>query len=130
MSENILGGCFCGEIRYRISEKAQFQLYCFCEDCRKRLGTDGYAGYMVKEDAFFLVKGEPKVFDKESKSGRTVEQNFCGRCGTNLWGRTELGLVSVSAGTLDDPEEFCPTKKTFSDQAPSWGRVPTGLEEI
>ena len=130
MTEMIHGGCFCGDIRYVITEPAKLQLFCFCADCRQRSGTDGYAGYMVSNETFAVSQGEPSVFRKTSSSGRTVEQNFCGRCGTNLWGQTELGMVSVSAGTLDDPELFQPTKKVFLDQAPSWARVPGELEEM
>ena len=130
MSKYTEGGCFCGEVRYSISEDAQLQLFCFCEDCRRRSGTDGYAGYMVANEAFSVSKGVPTVFEKVSKKGRMVKQNFCPNCGTNLWGETELGLVSVSAGTLDNPNKFKPTKKVFLDQAPSWARIPSELEEM
>lgn len=130
MSSAIEGGCFCGEIRYSISEDPQLQLFCFCEDCRRRSGTDGYAGYMVRNEAFTVLHGDPSVFEKTSAEGRKVRQRFCGKCGTNLWGETEFGLVSVSAGTLDDPNKFSPTKKVFLDQAPDWARIPDELEEI
>ena len=59
-----------------------------------------------------------------------MRQNFCGRCGTNLWGYTELGLVSVAAGSLDDPEVFRPTRAAFRDEAPGWARIPDNLESI
>lgn len=130
MTKTLDGGCFCGEIRYRISGDPVLQLYCFCTDCLAITGTDGYAGYMVKNEDFSLVKGTPKTHDKLSKEGRTVRRHFCGTCGTNLWGQTELGLVSVAAGTLDDPSEFQPTKKAFAHDAPDWARVPGSLEAI
>lgn len=130
MSNNMEGGCFCGEVRYSISEEAQLQLFCFCEDCRRRSGTDGYAGYMVKAEAFSVTKGEPTIFEKVSKTGRKVKQNFCAKCGTNLWGETEFGLVSISAGTLDEPNRFNPTNVVFLDQAPAWARIPVELEEM
>ena len=71
---SIEGGCFCGDIRYRITRLAQLQLHCFCADCRKRVGTDGYAGYVVADDAFEVIQGEPTVFEKTAGSGRAVRQ--------------------------------------------------------
>ena len=130
MSFSQEGGCFCGNVRYAISEPAMLQLHCFCEDCRRRAGTDGYAGYMVANGAFTLTRGTPAVFEKPSSSGRTVKLNFCATCGSNLWGETELGMVSVAAGSLDDPGVFTPEKVAFLHQAPAWARIPDGLDEI
>lgn len=124
------GGCFCGEVRYQISGAAVIQLYCFCKDCLAITGTDGYAGYMVKEADFQLTKGTPRTHDKISKEGRTVKRHFCGNCGSNLWGKTEFALISVAAGTLDNPALFKPDKKVFVDDAPHWARMPTTLGNI
>ena len=130
MNQIIEGGCFCGEIRYQITGEPVIQLYCFCEDCLSIIGTDGYAGYMVKDADFLLTNGSPSTHKKLSKHGRTVKRHFCGTCGTNLWGQTEIGLVSVAAGTLDDRSVFKPTKKVFFHDAPEWARVPDELEEF
>jgi hypothetical protein len=130
MTRKVEGGCFCGDIRYRISGEPEIQLYCFCKDCRSTTGTDGYAGYMVNDCDFTLTRGAPRTHDKLSAKGRTVKRHFCGHCGSNLWGQTEFGLVSVAAGTLDDPTLFSPTKMTFVHDAPGWARVPDELEEM
>ena len=53
------GGCFCGAVRYELSGKAELQLFCFCADCRKLGGTDGYAGYMVLDENFTHTQGNP-----------------------------------------------------------------------
>ena len=124
------GGCFCGAVRYEITADAVIQLLCFCKDCLSIMGTDGYAGYMVKEADFRLVSGEPTSHTKTSKEGRQVHRHFCGVCGSNLWGVTEFGLVSIAAGSLDDPSLFTPTKKVFAADAPHWARIPDDLEEM
>ena len=128
MTSTTTGGCFCGEIRYEISNEPVLQVLCFCKD--KTSGTAGYAGYMVDQADFRVVSGDPKVHRKVSKEGRTVKRNFCAECGSNLWGATEFGLISVAAGTLDNPNLFKPTKKTFVDDAPHWARVPEEVEEM
>ena len=130
MSKPKQGGCFCGAVRYEIIGQSEVELFCFCTDCQKITGTDGYAGYMVKTNDFRLISGEPVVHEKTSKEGRIVKRHFCGKCGSNLWGVTEFGLTSVSAGTLDDSSVFAPTKKVFVHDAPSWARVPSDLEEL
>lgn len=130
MAKKITGKCFCGEIKYRITGAPILQLFCFCKDCRSITGTDGYAGYMVKQSDFHLLTGTPSIHEKISKQGRTVKRHFCRICGSNLWGQTEFGLISVAAGTLDDPNEFKPTKKVFTHDAPGWARIPPELEEM
>jgi len=125
MSELVTGGCFCGDVRYEISGPPEMQLYCFCADCSAITGTDGYAGYMVKDENFRCVAGSPRTHNKLSKEGRSVIRNFCGTCGSSIWGETELGITSVAAGSLDDPSLFNPTLNVFEDQAPPWARVPS-----
>lgn len=130
MASELCGGCFCGEVRYKITGEPVLQLLCFCKDCLSITGTDGYAGMMVQDTDFHLLQGIPSVHAKTSKEGRTVKRHFCGVCGSNLYGQTEFGLISVAAGTLDDPELFKPEKKVFVADAPHWARIPEELEEM
>lgn len=130
MSQNLEGGCSCGDVRYEILGEPVLQLFCFCSDCRSTTGSDAWPGYMVKETDFCVIKGSPSVYKRVSKEGRVVKQNFCGNCGSTLWGETEFGLVSVGAGSLDDPAVFSPTKKVFLSGAPHWARVPSDLQEM
>ena len=130
MTKTLEGGCFCGEIRYRITGEAVMQLVCYCRDCLASSGTDGYAGYMIKTENFELLQGQTSTFDKTSKEGRIVTKHFCGNCGSNLWGVTSFGLTSVAAGTLDEPNVFQPNKKVFVKDAPDWARIPDHLEEM
>lgn len=51
---------------------------------------------------------------KTSVEDRAVGMDFCGTCGSNLFATTELGIVSVAAGGLDDPKQFNPSKKVFN----------------
>ncbi len=130
MSNTQEGGCLCGDIRYKILGDPVLQLFCFCSDCRSITGSDAWPGYMVKDADFLCVQGTPRVYEKVSKGGRTVKQNFCGKCGSTLWGETEFGLVSVGAGSLDNPEIFSPAKKVFVEGAPHWARIPDALESM
>ena len=107
----IQGGCLCGAVRYSIVGEPVFQLYCYCTDCRRVSGTDGYAAYVVQRSDLTLDQGEPTSFSVTAKSGRTNTRNFCGKCGSRLWADLELGFASVAGGSLDDPEVFQPGRE-------------------
>ena len=126
----VKGGCLCGAIRYSISGEPVVQLYCYCRDCTKVSGTDGYAAYVVPRDSLTLDQGQPVGFSVTAKSGRTNTRHFCGSCGSRLWADLDTGLASVSGGSFDDPEHFSPTMVHCENDAPSWGRVPTALESL
>jgi hypothetical protein len=118
----------CRAIRYRVTGPPVLSLLCYCRDCLSTSGTDGYAGMMVNESDFEQLSGETATHTRSAESGRVVERHFCPTCGSNLWGATQLGLVSVAAGTLDDPNVFQPTRAAFLSHAPAWARVPDGIE--
>ena len=129
MGEDMVeGGCLCGQVRYRVLGAPVLSLYCYCRDCLSVAGTDGYAGMMVQESEFDHFLGRTSVHTRGSRSGRAVDRHFCPECGSNLWGVTQLGLVSVAAGTLDDPDSFVPAKAVFVSPAPAWARIPEGIE--
>jgi len=124
-SMNHSGECFCGDIRFRISGEPVFQLYCFCKNCHLITGTDGYySGFLVKEADFHLIGGTPATHEVLSKDGRTINRHYCRKCGSNLWAQTDLGLLSVSPSTFNDPDVFLHTKKVYVDEAPDWARAP------
>ena len=119
----LYGGCFCGAVRYRVKGEPVLQLLCYCRDCLTFSGTDGYAGMMFKAEHFQCIQGTPRSFAKTSRENRTVVRHFCSTCGTGLWGKTEFGLVSIPAGTLDEPERFDPQRTVFTEDAPHWARI-------
>ena len=125
----ITGGCVCGAVRYRVDAEPQLNVLCFCRDCLSSFGCDGYPGMMVANQNFTVVQGETACYSRSANSGRQVTRHFCATCGTNVWGETELDMVSVVAGTLDDPSIFVPEKAVFTEQAPSWARIPKQLIE-
>ena len=83
---------------------------------------------MVREGDCEHTCGPTTTHTRGSKAGRKVERHFCPECGSNLWGVTQLGLVSVAAGTLDDADVIKPTKAVFLSEAPAWARIPDGVE--
>jgi len=124
MSHTVIGGCHCGEVRYRISVKPFLQQFCYCADCTVIGGTDGYAGYVVEAAGFEVTKGDPKVYTLTSDRGNQIHRKFCSTCGTRLWAVVDGygGVVTVAAASFDNPALFKPTRNILTQSAPHWAR--------
>lgn len=125
-SPEIDGGCYCGGLRYRITQTPQVSLLCHCEDCRRTSGASPVAWITVPFTAFSWMGEEPARY----RSSPPVERTFCGRCGASLTYTHEDNpdAVDVATATLDDPEAFPPTRETFTEDRLSWlpALLPSG----
>lgn len=65
-----------------------------------------------------LRSGNPVAFN----SSPGVVRTFCGRCGTTLtWiGDKQPGRIDVTIGSLDDPNEFPPTRAVYRKHKLAW----------
>ena len=120
----ILGGCFCGRVRYQISRTPSATGICHCTSCRRSAGAQSVGWAVNDTDAFTFTTGHPRVF----RSSKSVERTFCDHCGTTLtYRRDSRDLVDVTLGTLDEPELFPPTKETWCSDRVSWDQLDDGL---
>ena len=124
MTNPITGGCHCGEVRYRISVEPAMQQFCYCSDCTKIGGTDGYAGYIIDAAGLEVIKGVTKFYTLTSDRGNPIHRHFCGTCGTRLWAAVDGygGVVSIAAASFDNPALFKPTRNILTQSAPPWAR--------
>jgi hypothetical protein len=124
------GGCLCGQVRYRASGPALFSVVCHCRDCQRASGSVG-VGVIGVERASFSATGPLAQFRSLGGSGRMAVRNFCACCGSLLFGtpESEPGLVTLYAGSLDDPACFHPTDALFASQRPQWARLQAALAE-
>jgi len=127
--KNLLGGCLCGDIRYRIEGAPRFVAQCFCRDCQKATGT-GHTTIIGVEAGHFTVTGTPTVFTSIGDTGGRVNRHFCGRCGSRLFTSGDLpGEVRmVQAGTLDLPEKITPTTAIYLKDRIPWDFVDPSLQ--
>jgi hypothetical protein len=116
--DEVEGGCYCGEVRYRAGGTPRFAVMCHCADCRRICGAQSVASVTFALSSFSFVKGEPVRF----ASSPAVMRSFCGHCGTPLSYQTERrpDEIDLTIATLDDPEAFPPTREVFSEQKLSW----------
>lgn len=94
------GSCLCGAVSYKIAGPLRPVVGCHCRQCRK---TSGH--YVAATQGLW----KNLEFERETglawyRSSDTASRGFCSECGSSLfWRQHGEDLVSIMAGTLDDP---------------------------
>lgn len=100
------GGCYCGKLRYHVSEKPIFKALCYCRACQHVSGGAPQVFMLVPEAGFAWENGEPASYRRPDIEN-AVTRSFCEICGTHvITRRPGLEGVILKVGTLDDPASF------------------------
>ncbi|MCB1503964.1 MAG: GFA family protein [Hyphomicrobiaceae bacterium] len=123
------GGCRCGAIRYRASGKVFGQATCHCRDCQYASGGAPAYVFVMNKNAVQITKGVPAHFDSLADSGNRRRRYFCGTCGTPIFAEDSgfPDIVSVKAGSLDDPSLYKPAAEFWLSSAPPWHPIDSSL---
>lgn len=129
MTTTKTGGCLCGAVRYEMQGEPAMQLVCHCSHCQKQAGSAFSTIVGVPEAALTVVQGRPTSFHDSGESGKTVERQFCGTCGSPLFSKVAAapGMIFIKTGTLDDTAFFQPSAHIWTKSKQSWvdtGAVP------
>jgi hypothetical protein len=73
---NILGGCHCGAIRFRVKVRKYEAIACNCSICQKK----GILHLIVPPEDFELLKGEDNLSTYTFNTG-IAKHHFCKTCG-------------------------------------------------
>ena len=94
------GGCFCGAVRYTLSEAALSVQHCHCETCRKISGALVHQGAVCRRAAV-TIRGSGNL--RAVRTSPTFERQFCPLCGSHLFGyeESEPELMYMLPATLD-----------------------------
>jgi hypothetical protein len=116
----IEGGCFCGAIRYEFESGDYPVANCHCSMCRKTSGAPFVTWAVVPENAFIYTRGSPA----ELRSSQAGTRYFCDKCGTPVVciSSKHPGIVDVTVGSLDCPQDFAPTMEVFEDSRLPWAQ--------
>lgn len=127
----MVGGCRCGQVRYKASGEPMFVGLCHCKACQKQTGSAfsvviGLPGTAVE------VSGPIKTYDATGDSGKPVHLGFCPNCGSPLVHNADImpGLTMISAGTLDDPSWVKPAMQIFCDSKQPWVDLGGGMQSF
>jgi len=117
MAETWSGGCQCGAVRYRFTQKPSGAHICHCRMCQKAFGAFYAPLVGGPRSAFEVTRGEIATF----WSSDQAERGFCRDCGTPLtFSYRNSDGISVSIGSLDDPEAFPPVDQHGIEARLSW----------
>jgi len=126
----LTGRCLCGATSYRSTGPTLFSVVCHCRDCQRASGSGGVPVLGVPKPSF-SCEGPVKQSRVQGGSGMTAVRNFCADCGSLLFGTPESApeMVTIYAGSLDDPSSFMPTDALFAGHRPVWARLAIPLAD-
>ncbi len=128
MTTSYTGGCACGAIRYDIAAEPMFAGHCQCRDCQRATGA-GHSSMMGFPAPAMKLTGAPKYRDAKADSGNVKSLGSCPACGSPVLGKTSgmPGMVTVAAGSLDDPGRFKPQMVVYASRGHAWDHVDPAL---
>lgn len=125
----IEGGCYCGDVRYKVEGEPMFKGQCHCRECQYISGGAPNVVMAMPADGFAYTKTAPREFrrgDLESP----VTREFCADCGTHIASRAPgmAGAVLLKVGTLDDPGVFgSPQMAIFTVDSQAFHLIAEGV---
>jgi hypothetical protein len=125
---DVLGGCACGDVRYRLASAPMFVHCCHCRDCQRQTGSAFVLNALIEADHVTLLQGQFEPTPVPTDSARPHVIHRCPRCRTALW--SNYGGVDairfVRVGTLDAPDAFAPDVHIYTRSKLAWVRLPDG----
>ncbi|ALG67663.1 GFA family protein [Beggiatoa leptomitoformis] len=125
---SILGGCYCGEIRYHIEQTTLTDVaICHCSICRRVSGGTSITWASVPLTAFQWTQGEPAMY----RSAPECERYFCSHCGTqlSLYTRLASDTLDISVTSLDNPSLYAPNRHIWVNNKLPWIILNDGLAQ-
>jgi len=130
MAARFTGGCICGAIRYACSTEPIGMGLCHCRDCQRATGS-AFATALVVPRSYVTITGEVKYYGVTGDSGNLVSRGFCPNCGSRLFGTpANPALISIQAGSLDDPSWFKPQAEIYVTSAQPWDYLNPDLPKF
>jgi hypothetical protein len=124
MSE-VLGGCLCGRVRYRLGAEPLHAAHCHCSQCRRASGAPFLTWVAFPAQSFAFTQGEPGIY----RASDFAERTFCPDCGSQLTFRhvESTHRIDVTAGSLDNAEVVHPVHHIWNSAKLGWLRMDDGL---
>ncbi len=124
----LTGGCLCGAVRYRIEGEPKRVLHCHCSMCRKAAGAPLVTFVSCAAEQLTYTKGAPAAY----RASDFAERGFCKDCGSALTFAFDAHpeRISVTAGTLDDPDSVAPSLHVHEADRIGWLHIEDGLPRL
>ena len=128
---DIVGGCLCGNIRYRCDEEPMLVGVCHCKNCQKQTSTS-FSILVAVPKGSLKIEGELSAYNDRGSSGQAVMRKFCGRCGSPIMSDVAAipDMDFLKAGTLDDTSWLKPEVQFWCDSAQSWLKLDDDIAQL
>jgi hypothetical protein len=121
----IKGGCLCGASRYVAHGEPINVRVCHCRVCQRSLGAAFNARMLMPLNAVTMTGALGR-----RNSSPVLVRGFCTVCGTSLFTeRASAGVIGLTCGSLDMPEDFQPTEHIWTSSKQAWLTLNDGLPE-
>ena len=121
----IEGGCRCGRVRFRLTERPWLEAACHCRGCQRMTASAFSTTLVMPDSGFAVIAGQPVI---GGMHGDVADHHHCDWCKSWVFTRPRaaLGFVNVRATLLDDPYWFAPWMETQTAEKLPW--ATTGAE--
>jgi hypothetical protein len=122
---DLIGGCACGAVRYRLTSGPMFVNCCHCTDCQRQVGSAFVINAIIELDRIEVQSGQVKAVRMPTDSGKVHDVYRCTGCGTALW--SDYGgrpFRFVRATTLDDRAALKPDAHIYTRSKLPWVQIP------
>jgi hypothetical protein len=125
MGRVLTGGCQCGAVRYEIAAEPLTFYACHCTECRRQSASAFGLSMLFPSAAVRITQGALKEWRRPTANGGELACRFCPDCGTRILHEAPgSGIVSLKAGTLDNPGRFAPAAHIWTRSAQPWVPIP------
>jgi hypothetical protein len=123
------GSCWCGEVRFEVSEPFISLNFCHCTSCKRISGGVGTANGRARTEWIEVTQGRELMTSYQPNEG--TKKTFCSVCGANLFGGgwPDSEHTSVRLTAIDEGLDQQPDAHTYVRSVAQWETLPDdGLE--
>ena len=125
-TKSVVGGCYCGKVRYRADRASLSLIECHCSQCRKQSGHR-YATAATTSGDVTIERAEGLTWFRASLD---AERGFCMSCGSHLfWRSSEDDKMAILAGSIDDTSGMRLESHIFVDSKGDYYDIDDGLPQ-
>ena len=117
----LVGGCACGFVRYKVTGQPLSVHACHCTDCQKLSGSAFGLSMVLRRTDINLTDGALEINSFES-SAVFMHRHHCPKCGVAIWFSSPEyeDIIALKPGTLDDTSSLKPIAHMWVRSAQPW----------
>jgi hypothetical protein len=128
----ITGRCQCGAVRFEHSGTPTAVYVCHCRECRRQSASAFGISVEVTKAGLRVTQGAPKVWTRDTDSGKRLRCAFCPDCGSRLWHTPESGAdwLTLKGGSLDQPPDLATAIHIWTSRKLPGVIIPEGAQQF